>query len=68
MLSQKYLSKSIQAAGEAGHDSKEDAVATRELVVKKVAEKWGNMRRQGWAFVDGLLTAPDEIESVEPGG
>ncbi len=68
MLSQKYLSKSIQAAGEAGHDSKEDAVATGELVVKKVAEKWGNMRRQGWAFVDGLLTAPDEIESVEPGG
>ncbi|KAK5304541.1 RNA exonuclease 3 [Exophiala xenobiotica] len=68
MLSQKYLSRSIQAAGEAGHDSKEDAVATGDLVVKKVAETWGNMRRQGWAFVDGLLTAPDEIQSAEAGG
>ncbi|KIW14751.1 hypothetical protein PV08_07535 [Exophiala spinifera] len=63
MLSQKYLSRSIQAAGEAGHDSKEDAVATGDLVTMKVAEKWGNMRRQGWSFVNGMLTAPDEVDA-----
>lgn len=62
ILSQKYLSRSIQTAGEAGHDSKEDAVATGDLVTNKVAEKWGNMRRQGWSFVDGMLTAPDETD------
>ncbi|KAL6241028.1 RNA exonuclease 3 [Rhinocladiella similis] len=62
ILSQKYLSRSIQTAGEAGHDSKEDAIATGDLVANKVTEKWGNMRRQGWRFVDGMLTAPDETD------
>jgi DNA polymerase III epsilon subunit-like protein len=35
-LSQKYLSRGIQTGGEAGHDSKEDAVATGDLVRKMV--------------------------------
>lgn len=68
MLSQKYLSRSIQAAGEDGHDSKEDAVATGDLVSRKVAEKWSSMRREGWTFVEGILTAPHEMKSMEAGG
>ncbi|KAI1626053.1 RNA exonuclease Rex3 [Exophiala viscosa] len=60
MLSQKYLLRTIQSAGEEGHDSKEDAVATGDLVSKKVAEKWNAMRREGWTFVEGMLTAPHE--------
>ncbi|OAP54636.1 hypothetical protein AYL99_11084 [Fonsecaea erecta] len=65
MLSQKYLSRGIQTAGDAGHDSKEDAIATGDLVTKKVAEKWKLMRSEGWAFIDGILTAPDEAKAVE---
>ncbi|KIW25362.1 uncharacterized protein PV07_08546 [Cladophialophora immunda] len=64
ILSQKYLSRGIQTAGEAGHDSKEDAVATGDLVTKKVAEKWKLMRYEGWAFIDGILMAPEETKSV----
>ncbi len=62
ILSQKHLSRGIQMAGEAGHDSKEDAVATGDLVTKKVVEKWRAMKYEGWRFVDGILTAPDEAE------
>ncbi|EHY61010.1 RNA exonuclease 3 [Exophiala dermatitidis] len=65
MLSQKHLSRGIQTGGEAGHDSKEDAVATGDLVTKKVAEKWRMMQHEGWEFVDGLLTAPEETKRVE---
>ncbi|KIW76664.1 hypothetical protein Z517_09108 [Fonsecaea pedrosoi CBS 271.37] len=64
MLSQKYLSRGIQTAGEAGHDSKEDAIATGDLVTKKVVEKWKVMRYEGWTFVDGILMAPEEIKAV----
>ncbi|KIW93132.1 uncharacterized protein Z519_05737 [Cladophialophora bantiana CBS 173.52] len=65
LLSQKYLSRGIQTAGEAGHDSKEDAVATGDLVTKKVVEKWKLMRCEGWAFVDGTLMAPEEMKPLE---
>ncbi|KAK5040345.1 RNA exonuclease 3 [Exophiala sideris] len=68
MLSQKYLLRTIQSAGEEGHDSKEDAVATGDLVCKKVAEKWNAMRREGWTFVEGMLTAPHEVKPVDAGG
>ncbi|KIV83214.1 hypothetical protein PV11_05261 [Exophiala sideris] len=68
MLSQKYLLRTIQSAGEEGHDSKEDAVATGDLVSKKVAEKWNTMRREGWTFVEGMLTAPHEVKPVDAGG
>ncbi|EXJ81639.1 hypothetical protein A1O1_07704 [Capronia coronata CBS 617.96] len=60
MLSQKHLSRGIQTGGEAGHDSKEDAIATGDLVTKKVVEKWSVMQHEGWAFVDGMLMAPEE--------
>jgi DNA polymerase III epsilon subunit-like protein len=63
ILSQKYLSRGIQRAGAAGHDSKEDAVATGDLVTQKVAERWKAMKHEGWRFEQGLLTAPDEREA-----
>ena len=67
MLSQKYLSRAIQTGGETGHDSKEDAIATGDLVTKKVAEKWSVMQHQGWTFVDGVLTAPEETRTMKSG-
>jgi DNA polymerase III epsilon subunit-like protein len=67
ILSQKHLARGIQTAGEAGHDSKEDAVATGDLVTKKVAEQWSRMKHQGWRFVEGILTDPDEVASFDGG-
>ncbi|KAJ9614004.1 RNA exonuclease 3 [Cladophialophora chaetospira] len=67
ILSQKYLSRGIQTAGEAGHDSKEDAVATGDLVTRKVTEKWKMMKHEGWCFEDGILTAPEEATSLAGG-
>jgi DNA polymerase III epsilon subunit-like protein len=59
VLSQKYLRRGIQTGGAAGHDSKEDAVATGDLVRKKVMEKWSVLQHDGWEFVDGVLKPPD---------
>lgn len=60
LLSQKYLSRGIQSAGDAGHDSKEDAVATGDLVTKKVVDKWKLMKVEGWRFEEGIMMAPEE--------
>ncbi|KIX05100.1 uncharacterized protein Z518_05972 [Rhinocladiella mackenziei CBS 650.93] len=67
-LSQQYLSRGIQTGGEAGHDSKEDAVATADLVSVKVAQKWRMMQHEGWKFVEGMLMSPEETEGEEGGG
>jgi hypothetical protein len=48
VLAQKYLERNIQTGGARGHDSKEDAVATGDLVRVKVASKWEQMKREGW--------------------
>ncbi|ERF76882.1 hypothetical protein EPUS_02593 [Endocarpon pusillum Z07020] len=60
MLTSKYLERSIQTGGALGHDSKEDAIATGELVRFKVGEKWKHMRLQGWTFQDAKLVPPAE--------
>lgn len=65
MLTSKYLDRNIQIDG-TGHDSVEDARATGELVRIKVADKWKEMRRDGWAFEDGVLTLPDEALAKKP--
>lgn len=39
-LAKQHLSRDIQMGGASGHDSKEDAIATGELVRVKVAQKW----------------------------
>jgi hypothetical protein len=58
MLTAKYLERSIQTGGALGHDSKEDARATGDLVRFKVGEKWKHMRLQGWTFQDHELIPP----------
>lgn len=69
VLTKKYLDKDIQTAGEQGHDSKEDARATGDLVRVKVRETWKAMKREGWEFKNGKLVAPDGASSTSaPGG
>lgn len=55
-LAQKFLNRGIQMGGADGHDSKEDSIATGDLVRKKVAERWSLMHHEGWRFVDGKPT------------
>ena len=48
-LARRHLDRDIQTAGERGHDSKEDAVATGDLVRLKAAELWKDLRSKGIA-------------------
>ena len=41
-----------------GHDSREDARAAGDLVRWAVAERWRNLKRDGWIFRDGSLVSP----------
>jgi DNA polymerase III epsilon subunit-like protein len=59
MLASKYLERGIQMGGALGHDSKEDATATGDLVKIKVKEEWQKLKLEGWAFEDENLVAPD---------
>jgi hypothetical protein len=61
MLANKYLRRDIQHL-DTGHDSKEDAKATGELVRLKAAEQWGKMRSEGWKFEDVSLIPPEDSE------
>lgn len=67
MLASKYLERHIQTSGAQGHDSKEDALATGDLVRVKVAEKWKQLHIQGWTFEDGILTEPENGTTVTSG-
>ncbi|KAI9697809.1 MAG: RNA exonuclease 3 [Candelina mexicana] len=58
MLTSKYLGRNIQTGGATGHDSKEDARAAGDLVRLKVAETWALLKRDGWAFREGVLSPP----------
>jgi hypothetical protein len=57
-LSKKHLDQDIQTQEGKGHDSKEDATATGELVRVKAAEKWKVLKRQGWTIEGSKLIAP----------
>ena len=48
MLTNKWLDRQIQMGGAMGHDSKEDAVATGDLVRKHVGVRWKLLSAQGW--------------------
>jgi DNA polymerase III epsilon subunit-like protein len=65
-LSKKYLDRDIQTGGDKGHDSKEDAIATGDLVRVKAAEKWKVLKRQGWTIEGDKLVAPAG-QAVSPG-
>jgi hypothetical protein len=65
MLASKHLDRHIQASDAAGHDSKEDAIATGDLVTVAVAEKWKRMERGSWTF-DGDLLVPPQAAKKAP--
>ncbi|KAK5115290.1 hypothetical protein LTR62_001490 [Meristemomyces frigidus] len=67
MLSAKFLRRAIQQGGERGHDSREDSVATGELVRVKVRDKWAVLRATGWKFDGGLLVSPKAQGGLEAG-
>jgi len=58
-LTKQILGRDIQTGhGAAGHDSKEDAIATGDLVRWQVAKKWKEMKRAGWKVENGMIIAP----------
>lgn len=58
VLCKKHLDRDIQTGGDRGHDSKEDAVATGDLVRVKAAETWTLLKSKGWGFQDDRLVPP----------
>ena len=66
MLAGKFLERSVQTGGALGHDSKEDAIATGDLVRLKVGEKWKSMKLQGWTFQGARLVPPASLGSKMP--
>ncbi|GAD94590.1 RNA exonuclease Rex3, putative [Paecilomyces variotii No. 5] len=68
VLCKRYLDRDIQTAGDKGHDSKEDARATGDLVRVKVAETWKTLKRQGWTIEGDKLVAPPGVDpQLNPG-
>ena len=63
-LASQHLNRSIQAGDAAGHDSREDAIATGDLVTVALGEKWKRMKRDGWKFADGALVAPQAVKKT----
>lgn len=57
-LAKEKLDLDIQQAGAAGHDSFEDAKTTGELIRFKVAEKWSQLKHDGWEIRDGGVYPP----------
>lgn len=57
-LVRRHLEREIQTGGSRGHDSKEDAVATGDLVRVKAAETWKLLKSKGWVLQEGTLVAP----------
>ncbi|KAL4897206.1 hypothetical protein BDV59DRAFT_170099 [Aspergillus ambiguus] len=72
-LARRHLEREIQTGGNRGHDSKEDATATGDLVRVKVAETWKILKSKGWVLQAGQLVPPpgateDPAESKLGGG
>lgn len=70
-LTKQVLNRDIQTGhGSAGHDSKEDALATGDLVRWQVGRRWKEMQREGWRFVEGELISPSgkQNQSGKQGG
>jgi len=67
-LTKQLLSRDIQISTAKGHDSKEDAQATGDLVLVKVKHKWREMQSDGWSIVGGQVTAPADSKGVAQQG
>ncbi|KAF3009773.1 RNA exonuclease 3 [Curvularia kusanoi] len=65
-LAKEKLDIDIQQAGAAGHDSYEDARTTGELVRFKVAEKWRQLKNDGWEIRDNGVFPPMPPSSPPP--
>lgn len=65
VLSRKHLDRDIQTGGSQGHDSKEDSVATGDLVRVKALETWQRLKGKGWTIQDGSLVAPPGTEYTQ---
>ena len=67
-LARKFLERDIQTGGDKGHDSKEDAIATGDLVRVKVGEIWKFLKAKGWRFESNELIAPpgQKSQDIQP--
>ena len=66
ILSKRYLDRDIQTGGSRGHDSREDAVATGDLVRVKAAETWKTLRAKGWRIEGVRLVPPPGVSASGP--
>lgn len=57
-LAKDKLDLDIQQGGAAGHDSFEDAKTTGELIRFKVAERWKQLKQDGWEIRDSGVYPP----------
>lgn len=57
-LARKFLEREIQTGGSQGHDSKEDSIATGDLVRVKVRELWKRLKGKEWKFENNELVPP----------
>ncbi|KAJ5891776.1 RNA exonuclease 3 [Penicillium subrubescens] len=62
-LARKFLSRDIQTGGAKGHDSKEDAVTTGDLVRAMVRDSWKTYERNGWHFEGDEMVSPPNQEN-----
>ena len=59
MLTKKYLDRDIQVSdGLGGHDSREDAIASGDLVRYKIQDAWAKLKREGWRVDGNYFIAP----------
>lgn len=63
-LARKFLDRDIQTGGDRGHDSREDSIATGDLVRVKAGELWTRLKAKGWKFEgDALIPPPGQVAS-----
>lgn len=64
-LARKFLEREIQTGGDQGHDSREDSIATGDLVRVKLGETWNRLKSKGWRFEKDILVPPPGRESQD---
>lgn len=64
-LAHKYLERDIQM-GDQGHDSKEDCIATGDLVRVKAGDIWKRLLLKGWSLENNIVVAPpgQKVEDI----
>lgn len=64
-LARKVLERDIQTGGDRGHDSREDSIATGDLVRVRVGELWKRLKAKGWLFQGDVLVPPPGLEASD---